>query len=103
MDLPAIAETTVEMLVLIETKLIGRKRENIDPEVKAVMLDKAMSLYMTHIINEKKYSSTPPAQTPLDENHCQKCGRSFTERELGFLEGKTGDERICYHCSKGIN
>ena len=63
MDLPAIAETTVEMLVLIETKLIGRKRENIDPEVKAVMLDKAMSLYMTHIINEKKYPSGTPGAT----------------------------------------
>jgi len=99
MDLAAIAETTVEMWVLIQSKLVSRSQDKIDPVIKAKLLDEAMSLYMTHIINEKRVVGTTAADKPKDAEHCQKCGRKFTEREMGFLEGKTGEARICYHCS----
>lgn len=99
MDLQAIAETTVEMWVLIDAKLKARQQENLDTEIKATMLKEAMSLYMTHLINEKKYGAKPPADAPKDDEHCSKCGREFTAGELGFLEGKTGKDRVCYHCS----
>ena len=100
MDLAAIAETTVEMWTLIDAKLVARSQEKLDPTIKAMILDKAMSLYMTHIINEKRSGAKTPESTPKDENHCQKCGRQFTEREMGFLTNKTGDDRICYHCNQ---
>jgi len=103
MDLAAIAETTVEMWVLVNAKLIARQQDNLDPEIQATILKEAMSLYMTQIINEKKYGAKLRPDEPNDDEHCQKCGRKFTEREMGFLTGKTGQERICYHCSKGIN
>jgi len=95
----AVAETTVEMWVLIDAKLQARQQKGIAPEIAAMILDKAMSLYITQIINEKKYGDKTPGTTPKDDNHCQKCGRAFTERERGFLTGKTGEDRVCYHCS----
>jgi len=103
MELGAIAETTVEMWVLIQAKLVARSQDKIDPAIKATILREAMSLYMTNIINEAKHGSTPKADKHKDNEHCQKCGRKFTEREMGFLEGTTDMERICYHCSKGLN
>ena len=99
MDLAAIAETTVEMWVLVDAKLKARQQDNLDPEIQATILREAMSLYMTNIINEKKYGTKTPAEAPKDDNHCQKCGRQFTEKEMGFLTDRTGEDRICYHCS----
>jgi len=99
MDLAAIAETAVEMWILIDAKLIARKQTMLDPEIRAQIFSEAMKLYMTQIINEKKYSTKPVAEQPTDDEHCKKCGRKFTDKEIGFLEGRTGDERICYHCS----
>lgn len=99
MDPAAIAETTVEMYVLIDAKLTARNMTMLDPEIKATMLKEAMALYMTHIINEKKYGSTPKADAPKDADHCYKCSRELTVGEKQFLEGKTGKDRVCYHCS----
>jgi len=62
MDIAAIAETTVEMWVLIDAKLKARKQENIEPELKVAILDKAMSLYITNIINEGKKGDKTPAE-----------------------------------------
>ena len=62
MDLSAIAETAVEMWCLVGAKLIGRRQENIEPEIKAQVFSEAMKLYMTQIINEKKYGA-PDAPT----------------------------------------
>jgi len=62
MDLAAVAETTVEMWVLVDAKLIARKQENIDPSIKAQILSESMKLYMTHIINDAKKTSTTPGE-----------------------------------------
>jgi len=99
MDIAAIAETTVEMWVLVNAKLIARQQDNLDPEIQATILSESMKLYMTHIINEKKYGEKTPEGTPKDPNMCYKCGKYFSDGELDFLKGKTGQDRICYHCS----
>lgn len=99
MDPAAIAELTVEMWSLIDAKLIARKYTDLEPEVKAMMLDKAMSVYITNLIKEQKYSPKPTADKPADADHCAKCGRQLSVGELQFLEGKMGENRICYHCS----
>lgn len=99
MDPAAIAETTVEMWVLIDAKLTARSQQTIDPEIKAMMLKEAMALYITSVIREQKYGSTPKADAPKDDDHCYKCSRELTVGEKQFLEGKTGKDRVCYHCS----
>lgn len=103
MDPAAIAETTVEMWALIDSKLTARNMSMLDPAIKAMMLKEAMALYMTNIINAKKHPPKPTADTPADADHCAKCGRELTQGEMGFLEGKMGEERKCYHCKKGLN
>ena len=99
MDSAAIVELTVEMYALIDAKLKARWQETLEPEIRTMLLDKAMSVYITNLIKEQKYGSTPKADAPKDDEHCSKCGREFTAGELGFLEGKTGKDRVCYHCS----
>ena len=95
----AVAETTVEMWVLIDAKLQARQQKGIAPEIAAMILDKAMSLYITQIINEKKYGDKTLAGAPKDDKYCLKCGRAFTQLELSFLLGNPDKDRICYHCS----
>ena len=99
MDPAAIAELTVEMWSLIYSKLIARKYTDIDPQIQATMLSESMKLYMTHIINDAKRGPKPTADKPADDEHCARCGRQLSVGELGFLEGKTGKDRVCYHCS----
>ena len=99
MDPAAIAETTVEMWCLIDAKLIARKQTMLDPQVQAMMLKEAMALYITNVIKETKSSPKPTADKPKDDDHCYKCSRELTVGEKQFLEGKTGKDRVCYHCS----
>lgn len=99
MDPAAIAETTVEMYALIDAKLKARWQETLEPEIRVMMLDKAMSVYITNLIKEQKYGSTPKADAPKDDEHCYKCSKELTIGELAYLEGRTGKERICYRCS----
>ena len=87
------------MWVLIDSKLIGRKQQDLSSDIKAQIFSESMKLYMTNIINEKRGNVPSSKEKPIDDEHCRKCGRKFTEREMGFLDGKTGDARICYHCS----
>jgi len=83
MDPSAIAETTVDMWVLIDAKLTARSQQTIDPEIKAMLLDKAMSLYMTHIINEKRGGAAPAAP--------QETVRPATDKQLAFIKDLGGD------------
>jgi len=100
MDLQAIAETTVEMWVLIDAKLKARSQENLEPEVKAMMLDKAMSLYMTHIIHKAKSSESSKKEEDKDtEGYCNRCGRRLTDKERDWIKDHDSKE-ICYHCTK---
>lgn len=99
MEPAAIAELTVEMWSLIDAKLVARKYTDIDPGIKSTMLSESMKVYMTNLINEKKFGSKLPADAPKDDDHCYKCSRQLSIGEKQFLEGKTGKDRICYHCS----
>ncbi|GAH49369.1 unnamed protein product [marine sediment metagenome] len=82
MDLAAIAETTVEMWVLVNTKLIARQQDNLDPEIQATILSESMKLYMTHIINEKRTESTTPGSTSS--------GPKATEKQIAFIKDLGG-------------
>ncbi|GAH54276.1 unnamed protein product [marine sediment metagenome] len=99
MDPAAIAELTVEMWSLIDAKLVARKYTDIDPGIKSTMLSESMKVYMTNLITESKRPQSQKADAPKDNMHCYKCSRELTVGELGFLEGKTGKDRLCYHCS----
>jgi len=83
MDPAAIAETTVEMWVLIDAKLKARSQENLDPEIKATMLKEAMALYMTHIINKAK--STGERSDDSEEP------RPMSEKQKKYIEDLGGD------------
>lgn len=87
------------MWVLVDAKLIARKVSFADDAAQAQIFSEAMKLYMTNIIQEKKYSPKPAGSEPADDKHCAKCGRELTQGELGFLEGMTGPARLCYHCT----
>jgi len=87
MELSAIAETTVEMWVLIDAKLIARSQDKIDPIIKAKLLDEAMSLYMTHIINEAKGTGKPA------EQHQE--ARSASQKQLDYISDLGGDPSRC--------
>lgn len=97
MDLAAIAETTVEMWTLIDAKLIARSKENLDPQIKATLLKEAMSLYMTHIINESK--SSAPGAPPKQE------AKAASEKQLAYIKDLGGDPstvRTSYEASQYI-
>jgi len=83
MDPAAIAELTVEMYSLIDAKLIARKYSMLDPEIKAMMLDKAMSVYITNIIKGEK--SSAPGASPQQE------GRPASQKQLDFIRDLGGD------------
>lgn len=83
MDPAAIAETAVEMWVLIDAKLTARSQQDIDPQIQAMILSEAMKLYMTHIINAAR--STAPGAAPQQE------GRPATEKQLAFIKDLGGD------------
>lgn len=85
MDLAAIAETTVEMWVLIDAKLTARNQQTIDPTIKAMMLKEAMALYMTHIINAAKSPTTGPAS--------EEAPRPASDKQLKYIDDLGGDSR----------
>lgn len=67
MDLTAIAEATVEMYCLVDAKLTARQREGLLPTDRVEIFKEAMSLYITQVINEKKYGTTKQAEIPSTE------------------------------------
>lgn len=83
MDPAAIAETTVEMWVLIKAKLIARSQQDIDPQIQAMILSEAMKLYMTHIINASR--KAVPGEPEKKE------GRPATDKQLAFIKDLGGD------------
>ena len=83
MDLGAIAETTVEMYVLIDAKLTARNMSMIDPAVRAMMLKEAMALYITNVIKETR-GSTPQSQPDAT-------GRPASDKQLAFIKDLGGD------------
>jgi len=83
MDLAAIAETTVEMYVLIDAKLQARQLTGLEPEIKAMMLKEAMALYITNVIKETR-SSTPQSQPDAT-------ARPASEKQLAFIKDLGGD------------
>ena len=83
MDLAAIAETTVEMWVLIDAKLTARSQENLDPEIKATLLKEAMALYITNVIKGTK--STP------ERSDDSEAPRKASEKQLKYIDDLGGD------------
>jgi len=86
MDLAAIAETTVEMWTLIDAKLTARSKQDTDPAVKAKIMEKAMSLYMTQIINEAKGGGKPAPQ--------QQEARPASQKQLAYIKDLGGDPTV---------
>ena len=83
MSLSETAERTVEMLVLIDAKLIARSQQNIDPSIKAMLLKEAMALHMTNIICEAR-SGDKPAEKQQDT-------RMATQKQLDYIKDLGGD------------
>ena len=86
MELSAIAETTVEMWILVKSKLIARSQQDIDPSIQAMILREAMSLYMTNMINEAKGSSKPAEK--------QQEARPASEKQLAYIKDLGGDPTV---------
>lgn len=83
MDPAAIAETTVEMWVLIDAKLTARSQQTIDPEIKAMMLKEAMALYITNVIKGEK--SVP------ERSDSTEAPRKPSEKQLKYIADLGGN------------
>jgi len=82
MDPAAIAELTVEMYSLIDAKLIARNFSMLDPEIKAMLLDKAMSVYITNLIKGERSTS--------ERSDDSEAPRLASQKQLAYIDDLGG-------------
>lgn len=71
-------------------------------EVHISLFERAHSYIIHQNIGEEHKAKKETAKDPEDREHCNKCGRAFTDKEMKFLDDQPSKERICYHCTKGL-
>lgn len=71
-------------------------------EVHISLFERAHSYIIHQNIGAEHAAKKETAKDPADREHCNKCGRKFTDKEMMFLDDQPNKERICYHCTKGL-
>ena len=83
MELSEIANTTVEMWILVNSKLTARSQQDADPVIKAQIFSESMKLHMTNIINEAKGGGKPSEK--------QTDARQASQKQLDYIKDLGGD------------
>jgi len=102
MDRKAIAEDVVGLWDDIERAWKNKHDEELLNGPHVSLFERAHSYIIHKNIGAEHAAKKAIAADPSDREHCNKCGRAFTDKEMKFLDDQPSKERICYHCTKGL-
>lgn len=68
----------------------------------SILFERAHTYIIHKNISEERAGRTPQPEEQADREHCNKCGRALTDKEVKYLEDTNADPWICYHCKKGL-
>lgn len=102
MDRQAIAEDVVGLWGMVEDAWAKTHESAPKIEVLISLFERAHTFIIHKNISEERAGRTHQPEERAGKEHCNKCGRILTEKEVKYLEDTKADPWICYHCKKGL-
>lgn len=102
MERQAIAEDVVGLWDEIERAWKKAHSMELETVVHISLFERAHTYIIHQNIGAEHKAKKEEHKAPEDREHCNKCGRKFTDKEMQFLDDQPNKERICYHCTKGL-
>lgn len=102
MDREEICKDVMGLWTMIEAEWMKSHSSVINRDVHISLFERAHSYIIHQNIGAEKQKQKEEHADPEDRDHCNQCGRAFTEKEMKFLDDQPSKPRICYHCTKGL-